>query len=66
MQLIVNGEARDVPGIATLADLLHALALDSARVAVEVNLQVVPRARHATHPLREGDRIEIVSFVGGG
>jgi len=49
-----------------VAALLDALALPSRQVAVEVNLQLVPRARHAEYRLAEGDRIEIVSLVGGG
>ena len=50
----------------TIADLLRRLSLDGRRVAVELNLQVVPRADHATRRLSHGDRLEIVTFVGGG
>jgi thiamine biosynthesis protein ThiS len=66
MNLTVNGEPRAIDDIATVQDLLHALGVAPERVAVEVNLDVVPRARLAQHPLHEGDRVEIVSFVGGG
>ncbi|HMC12268.1 MAG TPA: sulfur carrier protein ThiS [Pirellulaceae bacterium] len=49
-----------------MADLLQQLRIPLRGLAVEVNLQVVPRARHAEHLLADGDRLEIVSLVGGG
>jgi thiamine biosynthesis protein ThiS len=66
IQVSVNGEALRVPSGSTVADLLHQLSLDRARVAVEHNLRVVPRAEHASLRLNHGDRLEIVTFVGGG
>jgi thiamine biosynthesis protein ThiS len=66
IQVSVNGEAVRVPAGSTLGDLLHKLELDRARVAVEHNLRVVPRAEHAGLRLNHGDRLEIVTFVGGG
>ncbi|HEY0840867.1 MAG TPA: sulfur carrier protein ThiS [Vulgatibacter sp.] len=66
MLLSVNGEERQVPPGSTVAELLHHLGVVPARVAVEVNLQVVRRADHGTHRLAEGDRVEVVAFVGGG
>lgn len=66
MQVIVNDEPRTLPDGATVADLVTALALGPRRIAVEVNVQVVPRATYAQTVLREGDRIEIIHFVGGG
>jgi sulfur carrier protein len=70
LKLIVNGEATERPGVRTVGDLLKALGLESRaggpRVAVAVNLQVVPRADHDRHELRDGDRIEIIHAVGGG
>jgi thiazole synthase len=66
MQLQVNGENRDVRESATITTLLDELRIDSRRVAVEVNLSVIPRARFAETALRTGDKIEIVHFVGGG
>ena len=62
----VNGRPETVEEGTTLAALLQRLATPSALVAVEVNRDVVPRARHAETRLREGDRVEIVQFVGGG
>ena len=62
----VNGESVRVATGSTVADLLRQLAVESARVAVEHNLRVVPRAEHGTVRLNHGDRVEIVTFVGGG
>jgi sulfur carrier protein len=62
----VNGEAMQVPSGCTIAELLQMLALDRARVAVEHNLRVVPRAEQPERRLNHGDRVEIVTFVGGG
>ena len=66
MTIYVNGEPREVPAAATVADLLAELNLERKAVAVEVNLQVAPRAEHARRTLAAGDRLEIVSLVGGG
>ena len=66
MKLVVNGEARQAaPGV-TVAGLLAELGLSGKPVAVEVNLELVPVARHAERQLAEGDRLEIVTLVGGG
>jgi thiamine biosynthesis protein ThiS len=62
----VNGEAVQLPAGSTVLELLTRLALEPSRVAVEHNLRVVPRAEHATLRLNHGDRLEIVTFVGGG
>jgi sulfur carrier protein len=61
-----NGESRLVAEGATVAELLKDLGLEPKHVAVEVNLELVPRARHAEHRLADGDRLEIVTLVGGG
>lgn len=66
MRLQVNGEAREIEGVATIAELVVALELDVRKVAVERNLEIVPRSLHAEAAVAEGDRIEIVQFVGGG
>lgn len=66
MNIIVNGEPRQAPGPITVAQLLSELKLPARGVAVEVNLQIVPRTRHAEHQLQDGDRLEVVSLVGGG
>ena len=66
MQLTVNGESRSFSGVADVAGLVAALGLDGRKVAVERNLEIVPRSLYAQTSLADGDRIEIVSFVGGG
>ncbi|HUT93145.1 MAG TPA: sulfur carrier protein ThiS [Thermoguttaceae bacterium] len=66
MQISVNGQPRQVAEATTIARLLDQLELTTKYVAVEVNLQLVPRSRHAEHRLSEGDRLEIVALVGGG
>ena len=64
--IFVNGEPRDVREGATVADLLEELGLAAKPVAVEVNRDLVPRQRHDEHQLAAGDRVEIVTLVGGG
>ena len=66
MQLTVNGKAREVPSGITVRELIAELGLAGGPVAVERNLEVVPRAEHARAVLAEGDVVEIVHFVGGG
>lgn len=65
MRLQVNGELREVAA-ATILALVEELGLDVRKVAVERNLEIVPRSLHGTTTLDEGDRIELVQFVGGG
>lgn len=62
----VNGQPRQIVAGSTLATLLDDLDLISKHVAVEVNLELVPRSRHAEYTLQAGDQLEIVSLVGGG
>lgn len=66
MTVVVNGEPRHLPDQATVADLLRELDLARAACAVEVNKTLIPKPRHPQHPLSEGDRIEVVTLVGGG
>lgn len=66
MNLTVNGELRTVPEETTVAGLVALCALTPERVAVEVNEELVRRAQHGARVLREGDRVEIVTLVGGG
>ena len=66
IEVSVNGKPMRVPSGSTLAQLLDTLSLDRARVAVEHNLRVVPRAEHPSLRLNHGDTLEIVTFVGGG
>ena len=64
--IALNGEDRRVPAGISLAALLRILALPPERVAVEHNRTIVPRARFDATMLAEGDRVEVVHFVGGG
>jgi sulfur carrier protein len=66
MHIQLNGEALDLPDGLSVADLLERLALTGKRVAVELNLDIVPRSQHAATRLGEGDRIEVVHAIGGG
>lgn len=66
VNIVVNGEPRSLASGTTLAQLLEALRLDPRSLAVELNLDVIPRGRHAQCVLQDGDRLEIVTLVGGG
>lgn len=65
MRIQVNGEPREVAAATVLA-LVEELGLNVRKVAVERNLEIVPRSLHAATPIADGDRIELVQFVGGG
>ncbi len=66
MRLVINGEARTFAELSDVASLVAVLKLDPRKVAVERNLEIVPRSTYARAALSDGDRIEIVQFVGGG
>jgi sulfur carrier protein len=66
MHITLNGETANIAEGSTVAGLLEHLQLPRERVAVEVNLDIVSKATYDSHGLSEGDRIEIVHFVGGG
>jgi len=66
MNLTVNGEPRAFSALASLLDLVAELGLDARKVAVERNLEIVPRSAYGRTALADGDRIEIVHFIGGG
>jgi sulfur carrier protein len=66
MRLLINGEEKDCPGVTTLASMVEYLGLKADRLAVELNLDIVPRSQWTTTALQENDRLEIVHFVGGG
>lgn len=66
LHIVVNGEERQVPGPATLLDLLGHLGLDPRTVVVECNREIVRRPRLGETELADGDAIELVHFVGGG
>lgn len=66
MRIQLNGEALELPEGQSVADLLTRLDLTGRRVAVELNLDIVPRSQHAATLLRDGDRVEVVHAIGGG
>ena len=66
MDIVVNGESREVPPQISLQELLRLLELKEDRVAVELNRDIVRRERWPEIRLRDQDRLEIVQFVGGG
>jgi sulfur carrier protein len=66
VQVHVNGEPREVPAGTTVEALLRDLGLAGRPLAVERNLEIVPRSAHGATPLADGDRVEIVTMVGGG
>ncbi len=66
MNLTINGESRVVSLAESLGALIEQLGMKSDRVAIELNREIVPREQWAVTPLQDGDRLEIVHFVGGG
>jgi thiamine biosynthesis protein ThiS len=66
IDVVINGQPRSIPDGTTVAGLVGELGLGGKPVAVERNRSVVPRAEHATTVLAAGDRLEVVTFVGGG
>ena len=66
MKIVVNGEIRELESPVTVSGLLADLALEPRKIAVERNLEIVPKSAFATTDLADGDRLEIVQFVGGG
>lgn len=66
MRIIVNGEAREVAEGQSVASLLTDLGIQAERVAVELNLTIVDRQTFTGTLLRDGDRVEVIGFIGGG
>ena len=66
VDVVVNGQRRELAGPLSLQDLLDELDLDPRAVVVELNREIVRRPALAATPVRDGDRIELVHFVGGG
>ena len=66
MQLLINGEEREFSDGLTVAALVAQLGIKPDRVAVELNLEIVPRTQWEATPLKDGDKLEVVHFVGGG
>ena len=66
MRIQLNGESFELPDGETVAGLLSRLELTGRRVAVELNLDIVPRSQHGATTLTEGDQVEVVHAIGGG
>jgi len=66
MRIQLNGQDHVLPGPMSVAGLVERLGFDGRKVAIERNLEIVPRSAYAVTQLGEGDRVEIVNFVGGG
>jgi sulfur carrier protein len=66
MTIHINGQSREVAADSTVAALLSELGITQPHVAVERNLEVIPRAQHGDTTLQDGDRLEVVTLVGGG
>jgi thiamine biosynthesis protein ThiS len=66
MKLVINGDDQHVDGPITLSGLVERLGMKADRVAIELNLDIVPRQQWLETQLADGDRLEIVHFVGGG
>jgi thiazole synthase len=66
MQVTINGRPQDVREVRSVGELLRHLGIPPIRVAVERNEELVPRSEYDTTALQDGDRLEIVAFVGGG
>ncbi len=66
MEIVLNGETRELAEGATVAELLVVTGMTQRKVAVEVNCEIVPHSRHGGHRLEAGDRVEIVHAIGGG
>jgi thiamine biosynthesis protein ThiS len=66
MRLVINGDQKQFTSVQTLADLIAQLGMKADRVAVELNREIVARAQWTETLLNDGDKLEIVHFVGGG
>ena len=66
MNILVNGENRQLEKTLTIAELLATLELTGKRIAVELNGEIAPRSQHAATQLKDGDRVEVVHAIGGG
>lgn len=66
MKIVVNGQEREIPDSASVADLVEALLLSSAACAVEVNQRLITKRDHPACTLKPGDTVEVVTLVGGG
>ena len=66
MNIFVNGEAQTVSQDFTAEQLVNKLNLQNMKIAMEVNLEIIPRSQYSQHTFQEGDKVEIVRAIGGG
>jgi len=66
LDVILNGEPKAIKTDSSILDLIQLMDLGEARIAVELNLEIVPRSEHPTTMLKEGDTLEVVHAIGGG
>ena len=66
MNILLNGEAREIAEGTLLSQLIEQLDLHGKRLAVEINKEIIPRSQHAEYAIKDGDNIEIVHAIGGG
>ena len=66
LDVILNGESKAIKTDSSITDLIQFMGLGDARIAVELNLEIVPRSEHATTKLKAGDTLEVVHAIGGG
>jgi sulfur carrier protein len=66
MRITLNGDPKELSGALTVQQLLDELAIPAGRVACEVNLKIIRRARYADTTIQEGDIVEIIQAIGGG
>ncbi|MEY4210087.1 MAG: hypothetical protein RLZ92_466, partial [Pseudomonadota bacterium] len=66
MKVQVNGDSREYGDNCTVADVIADLGLTGKRIAVELNMEILPFTEHATQTVKDGDRLEIVQAIGGG
>lgn len=66
MKIKINGESKEVETSISVAELLEDINTPAVGVAVEVNREIIPRSKHGSSKLKEGDRVEIIRMVGGG
>jgi sulfur carrier protein len=66
MQLFINGQKQETKPNINISDLLKHLQINSGAIAVELNLTIVPKKQFESTALKEGDKLEIISFIGGG
>lgn len=66
MELVINGQSRILEGVETISDVINHFGLNEKIIVVEHNMEIVPRGQYGEQKVKQGDRIEIVHFVGGG